>query len=164
MTLLIRENRVLRYDSIWPWVAPLETTFYSVSNQVSTFLNRVDINSTIQAQFSIISDSQVDVYERHTYTVLDLFGELGGLFQIFFLLGNLVIYNYNKRMMKFDLVNTLKSKEPSLYVNKSASLMRDKKVMPISRMVTQNVDSRLKNEVEDFSTKRDQLSQYKYGH
>jgi hypothetical protein len=65
--VLIRENRVIQYDSIWPWASPTEYTFYSVSNTVSIVANSTEEKFDELAQFVITPDPQIGiVYPRLT--------------------------------------------------------------------------------------------------
>jgi hypothetical protein len=54
-------------------------------------------------------DNQIDIYERKVYTVLDVFSDLGGIFEVFHLFGLLLISPFNKRLLKISIVNQLKN-------------------------------------------------------
>lgn len=57
--ILVRENRVTQYDSIWPWADPVEYVFYSVSDIHKTLSNASENKSTILVEYLIKMDSQV---------------------------------------------------------------------------------------------------------
>lgn len=112
--IYIRENRVSQYDSIWPWVSPTEYSFYSVSNVRRTVANLTeDYDQVTLVEYLIAMDSQIDIYERRVYTILDVFSDIGGIFEIFHLAGLLLVVPFNKKAFKIWIVNEMKSK-PSL--------------------------------------------------
>jgi phosphoketolase len=87
--IFIRENRVTEYNSIWPWASPKEYKFYSVSKVTNVVVNAVEEESNILTQFEISMDNQIDIYERRVYTLLDIFSDLGGIYEIIKIFGSL---------------------------------------------------------------------------
>lgn len=109
--LFVRENRVIQYDSIIPWSSPNEYIFYSVSKSQSTFEN---IGTTYfddaLAEFVLIKDPQIDIYERRIYNILDMITEIGGMMELTTLIGTLMIAKMNRRAINIELVNSVKCK------------------------------------------------------
>jgi hypothetical protein len=59
MQIFLRENRVVQYDSIWPWADPKEYIFYSVSDTKINFSSAIEENSLVLGEFEIAMDNQI---------------------------------------------------------------------------------------------------------
>jgi hypothetical protein len=64
MQVFIRENRVVQYDSIWPWADPEEYIFYSVSDTKINFSNSTEDDSMILGEFEIAMDNQIGKFQH----------------------------------------------------------------------------------------------------
>jgi hypothetical protein len=64
MQIFIRENRVVQYDSIWPWADPEEYIFYSVSDTKINFSNAIEENTLILGEFEISMDNQIGKFQH----------------------------------------------------------------------------------------------------
>ena len=88
----VRRNRATLNDNIWFGAqgSADQIDFYSVKKD-NYVIDDADDQYYIQIEFSL--DVQFDQYQRTVFSVLDLFGYIGGLFQIFKLIG-FVLVNY----------------------------------------------------------------------
>jgi hypothetical protein len=116
MQISIRENRVVQYDSIWPWADPKEYIFYSVSDTKINFSNATEENSLVLGEFEIAMDNQIgkfnmiifiDIYERKVYTLFDVFSDIGGAFEMFHVIGIILVATYNKKALKIEIANMM---------------------------------------------------------
>jgi hypothetical protein len=118
--IYIRENRVTQYDSIWPWIGPKEYKFYSFSHSQGVTTNSTEDDSNNLVEFEVLMDNHIgrfwqllaflDIYERRVTTVIDVFSQIGGIFEIFRSFGLFLIAPINRKMFKLELFNQLKSK------------------------------------------------------
>jgi hypothetical protein len=136
--IFIRENWVTEYNSIWPWASPKEYKFYSVSKITSIIADSVEEETQVLAEFDILMDSQIDIYERKVYTVLDIFSDIGGIFEIFRILGGFLIIPFNKRAINIHIMNEMvkksflfnatKARNKKIRRNKIGDLARDESI------------------------------------
>jgi hypothetical protein len=153
--IFIRENRVTEYNSIWPWASPKEYKFYSMSKSSSMVMDAIEENSSVLTQFEISMDSQIDIYERRVFNLLDIFSELGGIYEIIKILGGLLIIPLNTRANKIRIVNEMLS-TPSLCKSLKPKNTRDKSnkidISPQNRSVSElnkSINSGRPNEREE---------------
>ena len=76
----MKENDVILSDSVYPWGDTERKSFVSLSKEhydvvaVSGFKDYINV--------SMFLDSEKDTYERVVFSFFDMFGMLGGVFEI----------------------------------------------------------------------------------
>ena len=92
----IQENEVFLSDSILFGQAYSESKFYSIGSLTERVYNpNVNPNEIVSLTFRLSKVSEQ--YERVVYSLLDMFGFLGGLFDFMFFLGYVIINNFQVR-------------------------------------------------------------------
>ena len=102
----IRENKFKVYNNYLNPNEYKEGWFYNLDHR--TFDIR-DIKQS-KSSFLIVSflmGDQSKIYESYTYSILDLFSDLGGAFEIFEIFGKLVIGYYANKLFYHYVVNCL---------------------------------------------------------
>jgi len=89
--ITIQENNAETFDSIFFNVSPEEERFYSVGERRYKVAPESSINAIFRIRFTL--DDAVITHERTVFTILDMIGQIGGVYGLLFLLGQ-VIFGY----------------------------------------------------------------------
>jgi hypothetical protein len=81
-----------------------EKVFYSVDR--STFDTLYDFGD-ILAQFIFVADDREDFYTRNVYNIYDLTGQLGGVFEMFDIVGRVFIVLIASKLFEFSVITQL---------------------------------------------------------
>lgn len=69
------------------------------------FKNNGDTDSVISVRF--VKDYHYDYYERQVFSILELFGNLGGIFEIFRILGGLLVGSIAQKIFNYSIICSL---------------------------------------------------------
>jgi hypothetical protein len=99
-------NEVKSQNYLFYSDSPKTETFYSLDASISKLNNYEASNKPyIEAIFSL--SNRYDVYERNVYTIFDMLGQLGGVFEILFILGSYVVPFISRKMFYNSLISDL---------------------------------------------------------
>lgn len=103
--IYLKKNTYQTFDNIWYNEASKSGTFYSIE--------RIDDNERIRwnanyAMISVALGSEVNEYERRVYNLLDLTGNIGGLFEILEISLLFVVGLYQSKLLQYTIVNQIR--------------------------------------------------------
>ena len=83
---------------------PYHHEFWSI-DKIDYNIELFHLNQYLSIIFQL--DQQKDVYNRVTYSLLDMTGQIGGVFEIFTLLCGFAVSAFNKRMLLYCLMQNI---------------------------------------------------------
>ena len=106
--LYVRKNTATLTDSVLQLGIgdTQQQTFYSVSKVNSDFMNVIPTDGTL-VRWVFMMDSQEDTYERVVYSLLDMSGNIGGLYGVFIAGGGVIIGLFAQRLFEFSMISRL---------------------------------------------------------
>jgi hypothetical protein len=105
-TLNVRRHNYKLNDNLFGINPSEENVFYSiVSNKEMNYYVGKDNYVYFMAEFTL--DNRIDVYERTLRNSIDVFGDIGGIFEIIHLLLFLPIMYLSKRLFEYEISNHL---------------------------------------------------------
>ena len=102
VTLSIMQNSYAIYSSIFNTDYSQTGHFYSIDEQGQDFSNFQD-NAYLKVCLQMCTKHVF--YEANIYTIFDFTGQLGGMFEIFEVLGKLIIGYYTNKMFYHYAIN-----------------------------------------------------------
>ena len=102
----IRENNYKVYNNYLNPTIYTEGSFYDLDYKIFDFRHYNRFKTSFYVASFFMSD-RLKEYESFTYTILDLFSDLGGAFEIFEVFGKLVIGYYVNKLFYYYIVNCL---------------------------------------------------------
>jgi hypothetical protein len=150
--LHVRENRVIEYDSIFPWGATKERKFYSISGHYSTIRQRNTGEQLIRYEF--ILDSQIDIYERFAYTIIDMASDIGGTFELLAVVAVIINSIFARKLYLIGLLNNIKGGRKvetlnKIYVNQSQHMRRSYNQVSQAPLQRNSLSNSIQNIDED---------------
>lgn len=98
-------DNVMNMGSIFSNGIVQEETFYNIAD------TQYDISEPLGdrtlAFYRLVVDFQEDYYQRDVYTFLDMTGQIGGVFQIFDIIGVFIIGTVANRLFLFSIISKL---------------------------------------------------------
>lgn len=79
-------------------------TFYSVERSDYDFTNEIYGN---MFACTFVIDSKEDYYERKVYNFFDLTGQIGGLYEIFSIIGGIIVSFLSEKILMLSLMSSL---------------------------------------------------------
>ena len=109
-----------------------EIEFYTIQRK-QIFYSSVDFNDSYLEIF-ITLDQQVDQYQRTVYSFLDMFGFVGGIYELIKILGYAIAAFFTKNLFYFSILSNLrgnlkKNKENSNNKEKEDQISKKKNLM-----------------------------------
>ncbi|CAI2363435.1 unnamed protein product [Moneuplotes crassus] len=104
--LNVKKSVVSLSDSIFPFSSETKQSFLSIDDY------QQDGKITYQGDpllmdFEFRQDPIVDSYERRVYSILDLFGQLGGFFEVLAIFGGALVHYFASQMYSYSLFTHL---------------------------------------------------------
>ena len=118
-THYIRENNYKVYNNYLNPNDYKEGSFYDIDDKVFDFRTH-NPKRTSYLIVRFFMSNHLKEYESYTYTILDLFSDLGGAFEIFEVFGKLAIGYYVNKLFYHYVVNCL-NQQVSIIDSKSSS-------------------------------------------
>ena len=110
--MYVRENEVELKDNIFRLTpSGQEKSFLSVSRVIQDLRNRGTDEQVIAIRFE--KDYDYDSYEREVFSLLDLFGNLGGLSEVCTIIGGLFVGIFADRLFNYSIISSLYQIDPS---------------------------------------------------
>jgi hypothetical protein len=81
-----------------------ESKFYSIGSYSKDILRRYD---NIFGAVQLLLDAKQDTYQRTIFGFFDLTGQIGGLYEIFEVLGGLLVGHFAKKLFLFSLFSRI---------------------------------------------------------
>ncbi|CAI2363146.1 unnamed protein product [Moneuplotes crassus] len=106
ISLYVKKSTISLSDSILPFGAEIQDSFYSIEDNQEDAQTR-EIDDQILIDFEISQDSIVDSYERRVYSILDLSGQLGGFFEVLAIFGGALVHYFASQMCSYSLFSQL---------------------------------------------------------
>lgn len=103
--MYLRKTDVEMTDSLLQLGQSESTFFYSVEKTANDFNLEGPDNRLFTLYIS--QDATVDHYQRRVYSVFDLTGQLGGLYEVFEILGAFIVGGLAKKVFMYSLFNKL---------------------------------------------------------
>ena len=104
-------------------------------------------------QIAFTLDNQVDIYGRTVFSFLDLFGYIGGLFQIFKMIGAMLVSFYSKKMFYSSILSKFWSSQESK-ISPKIDDNQDQITRSHDRKIEQNKQNKFKkNKILAFNEK-----------
>ena len=103
--ILIRKNHVVLNDEFFQIGQTERREFYSAENFKSDF--DLDSSELFYARMQIRMEAREDTYERTVFSVFDYTGLIGGVFEIFEVVGGFVVGYFSKKWFMFCMLSSL---------------------------------------------------------
>ena len=103
--ILLRENFVKLNDKFFQMGQTEHKEFYSTEKTKDDF--DFDPDNNLYAKISIRMEAREDTYERTVFSVFDYTGLIGGVFEIFEVLGGFVVGYFTKNWFMFCIISSL---------------------------------------------------------
>ena len=103
--ILLRKNFVKLNDEFFQMGQTEHKEFYSTEKTKDDF--DFDPDNNLYAKISIRMEAREDTYERTVFSVFDYTGLIGGVFEIFEVLGGFIIGYFIKKWLVFDILCNL---------------------------------------------------------
>ena len=103
--ILIRKNYVALNDEFFQMGQTQHKEFYSAENTKNDF--DLDPTDNLYAKLTIRMEAREDTYERTVFSVFDYTGLIGGVFEIFEVLGGFVVGYFTKNWFMFCIISSL---------------------------------------------------------
>ncbi|CAI2362675.1 unnamed protein product [Moneuplotes crassus] len=102
----VKKSTVSLSDSIFPFSPEKQQSFLSIDNYRQDGEMRYD-GDPLLMDFEFRQDPTVDSYERRVYSILDLFGQLGGFFEVLAIFGGALVHYFASQMYSYSLFTHL---------------------------------------------------------
>lgn len=102
--MYMKENTVEMSDSLLGIGQPTEQKFFSIENAVHDIFTFAE-QDIFEVNFLL--DAQKDAYTRTVFSFLDLFGKLGGVFEIMCISMGLLVGLFSKNVLLFSMFKRL---------------------------------------------------------
>ena len=103
--ILLRKNFVKLNDEFFQMGQTEHKEFYSTEKTKDDF--DFDPDNNLYAKISIRMEAREDTYERTVFSVFDYTGLIGGVFEIFEVLGGFVVGYFTKNWFMFCIISSL---------------------------------------------------------
>ena len=103
--ILVRKNYVTLNDEFFQMGQTEHKEFYSAENTKTDF--DLDPNEYLYARMSIRMEAREDTYERTVFSVFDYTGLIGGVFEIFEVVGGIFVGYFTKNWFMFCILSSL---------------------------------------------------------
>ncbi|CAI2363423.1 unnamed protein product [Moneuplotes crassus] len=104
--LYVKRSTVSLSDSIFPFSSEKQQSFLSIDDYQQDGETRDDTDPFLM-NFEFRQDPTVDSYERRVYSILDLFGQLGGFFEVLVIFGGALVHYFASQMYNYSLFSQL---------------------------------------------------------
>ena len=119
VTVYVKDNEVELKDNIFQYSPDGdEKKFVSVERVDQSFSN-YNVNNSLLMSVTFIKDYNYDAYERKVFTLLEVFGNLGGLFEVLGIVGGILVGSSAERFFNYSIISHLYQVDP-LPVNENA--------------------------------------------
>jgi hypothetical protein len=146
---MYRQNKIETQDGFFHY-APngQESSFIDIDTVIERtrvegddrkVLCKIHVSNVLAIQ--LIKDPATDTYERSVFSILDLFGNLGGLFEILQITGSLIVGYFSRDLLLYSILSKL------YQVNQPNSV----KIMPKTVLEKINIDAAVIEENIDNS-------------
>jgi hypothetical protein len=112
--------------------------FYSVEKSTYDYTNEY---RGIMLACTFVLDSTEDYYERKVYNFFDLTGQIGGLYEILAIIGEIFVAFFAEKILMLSLISNLYQVEDANEVSKAALLVQNiktSKVKPINSKIEED--------------------------
>ena len=150
--MYVRENEVELKDNVFRLTpSGQEDSFLSVRRVTQDLRDRGFEEELITIRFE--KDYDFDSYERETFSILELFGTLGGLAEILTIVGGLFVGIFANRYFNYSIITSLYQIDPSSYTVIKKDSNRVNEIHYVDN------DS---NEIQESSKAQDSMNQTKF--
>ena len=152
VNVYVRENEVELKDNVFRLTpSGQEDSFLSVRRVTQDLRDRGFEEELITIRFE--KDYDFDSYERETFSILELFGTLGGLAEILTIVGGLFVGIFANRYFNYSIITSLYQIDPSSYTVIKKDSNRVNEIHYVDN------DS---NEIQESSKAQDSMNQTKF--
>ena len=102
--LYVRQNDAILADDLIQYGQTEKKEYYSIENDFVDFQER---SETTRCKVVLTEDYFKYTYERTVFSILDLTGLLGGVFELFEILGAIFVSYFTQRFLTFSLLSRL---------------------------------------------------------
>ena len=102
----IKQNEYELKDSFYFNLNSNSGTFYSVGNRQQNVENK-DFNEDRYLTIFFRMSQNYEVYERTTYTLFEVLGEVGGVFEILSIVGSVIVLSLSTQLFNNSLLAKL---------------------------------------------------------
>ena len=117
-SLFIKRTNIALYDNIWNPDAKVDYSYYSAESYKDDF-EVIETTENNLLTLYLVQDSTSESFERRVYTVMDLFGQLGGIYGILTIIGGYLVNSFWDKMYQYSFFNKL------YFVNKKSRIVPD---------------------------------------
>lgn len=157
-TLYVKKSEAELDDELLQISNTQQIEFLSIDN----FLYDFSAEKSDQTLLSLIirQDSSIDYYERRVYSLLDLTGQVGGLFEVFQAIGSLTVGFFAHKLLLYSFFNKLYHVE-SKDIGDKLSEPTPMKIMPkTNNQPMVGKQNSMKKKIENKSTNGDAMSKF----
>ena len=103
----LQENEAETKDSYFQYSPEGKTTNFISANRVDKEIRSINNESDVMMSVKFIKDYNYDSYERQVFSVLELFGSLGGLLEIFIIVGGFFVGTLSSKLFNYSVIQSL---------------------------------------------------------
>ena len=104
--IFLQYNQIESNDYIVDLDIEKNSKFWASSDHVDSY-SVLDTNETIVFKLDIQLDSISLVHNRSVFTILEMTGQIGGLFEVLHILFGIIAHQYSKTLFKFCILESL---------------------------------------------------------
>ena len=130
---------------------------YSPNGDKKSFVNVDRVDQKIRDSrndnlltIRFVKDYNYDSYERQVFSLLDLFGNLGGLFEVLFILGGLTVGSFIDKLFHYSIISSFYQVDP---------LPKDEKLLPDESLINDNYE---KSKIDAYKNNQAITKVYNY--
>ena len=140
----VKKSKVKLVDSFFQMGQSEEKVFYS-SEEGNTDLRFVGPNDNALLTLRIIQDATIEEYERRVYSIFDVTGKLGGVYEILFIIGAFLTSNFSSKIYLYSVFSRL------YYTEQEDENERDHKV---NENFNENFEKKNEDKLNKFKLKK----------
>mmetsp|Transcript_5200 Transcript_5200/g.4387 ORF Transcript_5200/g.4387 Transcript_5200/m.4387 type:complete len:236 (+) Transcript_5200:630-1337(+) len=107
----IRKSKYMLDDGYWPWSSIEQNEYFSISNYRERYYSKESIPDTNIISFKINLDFTEDYYERKVLKLLEVTGQLGGIFELYETIGGFIIGWISSKILNKEIQQHLMKSE-----------------------------------------------------
>ena len=112
ITVYVQQNEVELKDNIFQYSPDGDKkSFVSLERVDQTFSN-YDSSDSLLMSITFVKDYNYNAYERKVFSLLDVFGNIGGVFEILKIIGGILVGSFAERFFNYSIISNLYQVDP----------------------------------------------------
>ena len=107
ITIYVQENEAETNDNYFQYSSDGKSSDFVSVNRVDKELRDAGDSSSLVMSTRFVKDYNYDSYERQVFSAFELIGSLGGLFEIFTILGGALVGTFGNMLFNYSIIKSL---------------------------------------------------------